>query len=424
MEITRVPPSSAYTNVSVSIPQLGEEFNLAPPGPEIPLALLRRVILVAEAFLPKFDGVSKTALMTLRHLQLTGREVLVFAPDTAPAAIGPTPVIPVPSLGMPFYPETRVALPNLALRHYLEDFHPDLIHLFSPALFSLTAAIAGRELGIPIVANYQTDLPGYSQVYGYSFLNAPIREWLRLTHNLCHLTLAPSTSTIRQLRGWGFKRVDYWGRGVNGQRFDPARRSEAMRQRLLGDHPADSLLCLYVGRLAREKRLDLLRRVADLPGVALAIVGDGAARTEIEAMFAGTGTVFTGYLFGDDLAAAYASADVFVFPGTHETFGQVVLEALASGLPAVVADSGGVTDMAIPGQTGILCAPDPDSFAAAVRLLRDRPLMRRRLSAGARAYALARPWEKIMAQLEHHYARAIRFNSRWKALFDVRQVAA
>lgn len=397
-----------------TIPQLGEEFQLRPPDAQAVLAPVRRVALFAEAFLPKFDGVSKTALLTLRYLQQTGREVLVFAPDTAPTRIGPSPIIPVPSLGLPLYPESRLALPNFAVGTYLEEFEPDLIHLFSPVLLSMSAALAGRQLGIPIIANYQTDLPGYADQYGYPLLNPPIREGLRLIHNLCHLTLAPSTATIRQLRAWGFHRVHRWGRGVNGQRFNPARRSAAWRERLLAGRPKDSLLVLYTGRLAREKRLDLLLDVARLPGVALTIIGDGALRKEIEAEFSGTATVFTGYLFGDDLAQAYASADVFAFTGTNETFGQVVLEAMASGLPVIVPDRGGVTDMALPGQTGLVCSETPQAFAAAVRLLRDNPALRQRLAWGARQYAEARPWEAIMAQLEGYYARAAHLNARFE----------
>ncbi len=398
----------------VEIPQLGEEFNLRPTGPETPLAPVRRVAIVAEAFLPKFDGVSKTVLLTLRHLQLTGREVIVFAPDSAPPAIGPSQVIGVPSLGMPLYPETRIALPNLALQHHLEEFQPDIVQLFSPALFSISAVLAGRTLGLPVIANYQTDLPGYAEQYGYALLYAPVREWLKLVHNMSHLTLAPSRFTIAQLRRWGFKRVQHWGRGVNGQRFHPARRNQGWRQKLLAGRPEDSLLCLYAGRLAKEKQLELLVEVAGLPGVALTVVGDGAARPEVEALFAGTGTHFTGYLFGDDLAAAYASADVFTFTGTHETFGQVVLEALASGLPVVVPDTGGVTDMALPGITGLQCAPTPEAFAEAVIALRDHPEQRRAMARAAREYAAARPWEAIMARLEGYYARAIALNRRWQ----------
>jgi glycosyltransferase involved in cell wall biosynthesis len=399
-----------------SIPELGDEFNIKPPAPEVELAPVNRVALIAEGFLPKFDGVSKTALLTLRHLQLTGREVVVFAPDTAPTTIGPTRVIPVPSLGMPLYPEKRVALPNLAIHSYLEDFQPDLIQLFSPAMLSFSAAVAGRIMRVPVVGNYQTDLPGYADQYGYPLLSAPLREGLKFMHNLCHLTLAPSTATIREIESWGFRRVRHWARGVNTTRFDPARRSAEWRERLLNGRPADSLLCLYVGRLAREKRLDLLLEVAALPGVALTIVGDGPIRDEIKEEFAGTDAYLTGYLFGDELAMAYAASDVFVFTGTNETFGQVVLEALSSGLPVVVPDSGGVTDMAIPGETGIICETNPADFAAAVRRLRDQPALRRYLAEGARLYAQARPWEALMAQLEGYYTEAVNINDRFNRL--------
>lgn len=406
-----VPPTT-------DIPQLGREFYLRPPDPSVTIAPIKRVALFAEAFLPKFDGVSKTALLTLRHLQLTGRDVMIFAPDTAPQFIGPSQVIPLPSLGMPFYPETRVALPSLIVSAYLDDFQPDLIQLFSPVFLSLAGALTGRNMRVPVIANYQTDLPGYAEQYGYPLLNLPIREGLKMLHNFCHLTLAPSSATIAQLRTWGFKRLRHWGRGVDGSRFHPDRRSAEWHRRLLAGRHPESLLCLYVGRLAREKRLDLLRQVADLPGVALTIVGDGALRQEVEDIFAGTGTHFTGYLFGEDLAAAYASADVFTFTGTHETFGQVVLEAMASGLPVIVPDRGGVTDMAIPNETGIICTPTPESFAAAVASLRDRPDHRLRLAAGARRFAQARPWEVLMAQLEGYYREAIDLNARFNRLYQ------
>jgi phosphatidylinositol alpha 1,6-mannosyltransferase len=238
-----------------SIPELGDEFNLKPPAPEVDLAPVKRVAIIAEAFLPKFDGVSKTALLTLRHLQLTGREVVVFAPDTAPTTIGPTRVIPVPSLGMPnLSRDQRVALPNLAIHSYLEDFQPDLIQLFSPAMLSFSAAVAGRIMRVPVMwATTRPISPATPISMATPLLSAPLREGLKFMHNLCHLTLAPSTATIREIESWGFRRVRHWARGVNTTRFDPARRSAEWRERLLNGRPADSLLCLYVGRLAQGK---------------------------------------------------------------------------------------------------------------------------------------------------------------------------
>ncbi len=372
---------------------------------------------MAEAFLPKVDGVSKTAYLAVRHLQRTGREVLVFAPDIAPTSIGPTQVIPLPSFGLPVAPETRIALPTLSIGDYLDDFKPDLIHLFSPALLSVSAMLAGRRRGIPIVANYQTDLPGYAEHYGFPLLSLPTREWLRYIHNGCHLTLVPSNFTLRQLQSWGYHRLRRWGRGVNGQRFNPRHRSRIWREKLLNGRDPASLLCIYVGRLAVEKRVDLLLEVARTPGVALTIIGDGAMRAELETLFAGTDTHFMGYLYGDELSQAFASADVFTFTGAAETFGQVVQEAMASGLPCVVINQGGVADLVEHGETGFLCADDPESFATAARLLRDDPTLRRHMAASARRAAERQPWSAIMAQLERYYIEALHLNERFRHLF-------
>jgi phosphatidylinositol alpha 1,6-mannosyltransferase len=378
---------------------------------------LRRVALFAEAFLPKVDGVSKSAFLTLHYLQQTGREVLVFAPDIAPEHIGSTRVIPLPSLGVPLAPESRMALPNPVIARQLHEFQPDLIHLFSPAMMSVSGMVTGRRMKVPIIANYQTDLPGYTHHYGVDFMEGITRSWLRYIHNGCHLTLVPSYHTIAELRQHGFKRLRRWGRGVNGQRFHPEHRSAAWRERLLNGRDPDSLLCIYAGRLASEKRVDLLLEVARLAGIALTLIGDGAAREELEGLFDGTGTHFTGYLFGEDLPSALASADVFLFTGANETFGQVVQEAMASGLPTIVTTEGGARDLVIDGETGMICAHNPDAFAGAVRRLRDDPALRRQMAHRARTVAEQRPWEAILAQLEDHYREAVRLNDRYTRMF-------
>jgi phosphatidylinositol alpha 1,6-mannosyltransferase len=390
----------------------GDEYALKPPDPSVELAPVKRVAIIAEAFLPKVDGVSKSAFLTLRYLQQTGREVLVFAPDTAPPAVGETEVVALPSLGMPNVPETRMALPSLAVANRLEDFRPDLIHMFSPALLSASGMIIGRTRHIPVIANYQTDLPGYAERYGVPVFSQPMRDWLRFVHNGCHLTLVPSKTTHDQLRDWGYHRLRYWGRGVNIVRFNPDHRSQVWRERLLHGRDPDALLCIYVGRLATEKRVDLLLDVARTPGVALTIIGDGGRREELEAQFGGTDTYFTGYLFGADLSHAFASADVFVFTGPNETFGQVVQEAMASALPAVVINQGGVADLVLEGETGYTCPEDPEAFAAAIKHLRDHPALREQMAFKARQIAMQHPWEAIMAQLEGPYQEAVRLNER------------
>ncbi|MBA3874193.1 MAG: glycosyltransferase family 1 protein [Anaerolineae bacterium] len=390
----------------------GSEFAFDLPNRLGSTSPIKRVAIFAESFLPKVDGVSKTAYLTTRYLQETGREVLVFAPDIAPTQIGPSKVVPMPSFGFKVAPETRVALPNLMINQHLDAFQPDLIHLFSPALLSVSGMLAGRRRHIPVIANYQTDIPAYANHYGLSVFSRPSRDWLRFIHNGCHLTLVPSNYTLNQLQKSGYKRLRRWGRGVNTTGFGPQHRSDRWRERLLNGRDPSAVVVIYVGRLANEKRIDLLLEVAQTPGVALTIIGDGALRGELEAQFAGTRTHFMGYLFGDDLAQAYASADVFMFPSPSETFGQVVQEAMASGLPAIVINQGGVVDLVQDGETGYICEADTASFAAAVRRLRDNPDMRQRMAYQARCYAEAHPWSAIMAQLEGYYAEALRMSQR------------
>ena len=382
-----------------------------------PFSAVRRVAILTESFLPKVDGVVKTTYFTVRYLQATGREVLVFAPDIAVEQIGASQVIPVPSIGVPQAPETRLALPNPLVARHIEDFNPDLIHLFSPAAMAVNGMAVGRHLNVPVIANYQTDLPGYTEHYGFPMLSGPVNRWLRYIHNGCHLTLAPTRTIIHQLRAVGYRRVRHWGRGVNTERFSPQQARLAMRRRLLNGRDPASLLCIFVGRLANEKRIDLLRDVAQTPGVALTVIGDGALREELERAFADTDVYFTGYLIGDELAQAYASADVFVFPGEYETFGQVIQEAMASGLPSVVVNAGGAPDVIRDGLSGIVVEPTAAAFASVIRRLRDQPALRRSMSFKAREMAEERPWSALMAQLESYYEEAYTMNQRFKSLF-------
>ena len=244
-----------------------------------------------------------------------------------------------------------------------------------------------------------------------------MRDWLRFIHNGCHLTLVPSRTTHDQLQAWGYRRLRYWGRGVNCSRFNPAKRSTEWRERLLQGRAPDNLICIYVGRLANEKRVELLLQVARTPGIALTIIGDGARREELEMVFAGTGTHFTGYLLDEALACAFASADLFAFTGPNETFGQVVQEAMASGLPAIVIDQGAVKDLVLEGETGFICPGEPQAFAGAAMRLREDNDLRQRMSRCARALAVQRPWESVMAELEAHYREAVAVNNRLLRMF-------
>jgi len=259
----------------------------------------------------------------------------------------------------------------------------------------------GRRLGVPVVASYHTNLADYCAHFHLGALARTVWSYRRFLHSRCAITLSPSVSTQRDLMRRGFARVAVWQRGVDSSLFTPARRSVEWRRAIAVDD--DCALVLYVGRLSHEKNLStLVEAYKALAGerVQLVLVGDGPARLDLEHALAGHRATFTGYLRGEALAEAYASADVFAFPSMTETFGQVVNEAMASGLPVVAFDSDGVRDQIEHGTTGVLApAGDIATFTEALRMLARDPAMRRELGARAGHEARTRTWDGVMDQL-------------------------
>jgi glycosyltransferase involved in cell wall biosynthesis len=368
------------------------------------------IAIFAESFLPKIDGVTMTVCRLLEHLARRGHESLVFAPGDAPTGYAGAPVIGLSGFRLPLYPELRLASPFVNLESRLAAFRPDVVHLVNPALLGLAGLRYARKLRVPVVASYHTDIPGYAeQYYGLGVLHDPIWAYFRWIHNQADLNLCPSRFTLAQLQERGFERIRLWEHGVDTVRFSPRHYNETWRARLSGGDVHAPLL-LYVGRLAAEKRVEWLHPLIEsLPGARLAIVGDGPMRRRLEDLFADTPTVFTGYLQGDDLAHAYASADLFVFPSASETFGNVVLEAMASGLPVIAPRAGGPVDHVRDGYNGFLFAPDNlAEMVALVRWLAWSPEHTRRLGAHAREYAQSQSWEEILDRLLDEYASLIR----------------
>jgi glycosyltransferase involved in cell wall biosynthesis len=246
----------------------------------------------------------------------------------------------------------------------------------NPVLLGISGQRYARNVGIPVIASFHTDLSGFAEKWGLGMFSEPIWGYLRWIHNQADLNVCPSHATADELTRQGFENVRVWPRGVDTEQYHPEHRSQEWRERLSSGQP-DAPLLLYVGRLSVEKRIKWIRPVLDLlPEARLAIIGDGPERAELEEYFAGTPTVFPGFLRGHDLAQAYASADLFVFPAANETLGNVVLEAMASELPVVAAGSGGPLDLVADGETGILFdSEDPPALVEAVaRLVEDRAL--------------------------------------------------
>jgi glycosyltransferase involved in cell wall biosynthesis len=317
-----------------------------------------RIVYFTETFLPKIDGIVVTLMHLLEYLEKKGHQSIMFAPKGDVKTYASTQVVQKLSIRLPFYPEMRIALPIARVEKEVIEFKPDIIHLVNPTSLGLAGLRVASKHNIPVVASYHTDLPGFAKRWRLGFLAGPIYGYYRWIHNRADINLTPSKFTLEQLEAKGFKRLAVWKGGVDIARFHPSNRSKEWRKKLSGGNPAKPLV-VYVGRLSKEKRVDWLLPIAkEIPGIRLAIVGDGPDRNRLEQLFEGTPTVFTGYKFGADLAAAYASGDVFAYTGADETYGNVVAEAMASGLPVVAPKSGGVVDLVEQGITGYLYPPE------------------------------------------------------------------
>ena len=382
-----------------------------------------RIALFTETFLPKVDGIVNTLCHLLEHLARRGHESILFAPAGGPGRFGKTRIVGLAGVPFPLYPELKLVPPVYNVLNELRAFRADLVHVVNPVSLGYVGLRHARRLKLPLVASYHTDVPGFAARWGVRFLYRPLVRFFRWIHNAADLNLCPSTVTQRELIAQGYQRVHVWSRGVDSERFHPGRRSQEWRMRLT-EGEIDRPLLLYVGRLSPEKRVDWLLPVLDaLPHVRLAIVGDGPARPQLERLFARRRVHFTGYLSGLDLAAAYASSDIFVFPAANETLGNVVLEAMASGLPVIAPRSGGVLDSVVDGETGLLFEPEsPASLVAMARTLVHAPDVARRLGEHGRARVLHQSWERVLDGLLEHYVTLLdgKVNSS-RSVFVVRE---
>ena len=372
-----------------------------------------RIAIFTEVFLPKIDGITNRLSHTLRCLREDGHEVLVFAPaDAAPEHEG-FRVIRVPGAPFPPYPGLRVTAPDPRILYELRRFRPDVVHAVGPACLGIWGSAAARALQLPLESSYHTDLPRYLPGYGLGWLQPAIWPLLGALHRVAHLNLTPSRFTRKELLAHGVEPVEIWRGGVDTQQFHPRKRCLDMRMRLSGGVP-DGPVLLYAGRLSPEKRLDTLVDVLDaLPGAHLALVGDGPARAELERRFAGRRAHFLGFLRGEELARAFASADVFVMPSTTETLGFVVLEAMASGCPVVAARAGGIPDLIDHGENGHLYDPDDTGDAIeAIAMLLARPSLHRFIGQQARKRAESSSWQSETRRLVLEYRKAIVIASR------------
>jgi phosphatidylinositol alpha 1,6-mannosyltransferase len=363
-----------------------------------------RIAVVTESSPAVVNGVTNSVVRTLEHLRAAGHDAVVIAPGPSPSEVCGFPVREVRSVALPLYRSYRLGLATpREVGRILGESAPDLVHLAGPAVLGGAAVLAARRLGLPTVAVFQTDAAGFASHYGFGVFGPLIWRELRRLHSAADLTLVPSTPTWQQLESRGIPRLALWPRGVDLGQFDPGHRSEELRGRLAG--PGETIIG-YVGRISHEKRVTLLRHVADLPGSRLVVVGTGPAERALRRKL--PRATFTGLLRGTELSTLVASLDVFVHTGAHETFCQAVQEALAAGVPVVAPAAGGPLDLVQDGITGRLYPPDdPVALREAVRRLVGDPQRRRRMGAAARQSVLGRTWDAAGEQLLGYYRQAL-----------------
>ena len=305
-----------------------------------------KIALFTETFLPKVDGIVTRLTKTIEFLIKNGDEVIIFCPEGCPESYMGATVVGVAAMPLPLYPELKLGLPGPAVSDKLEKFNPDLIHVVNPAVLGLGGIWLAKTNNIPLIASYHTHLPKYLEHYGMGMLEPLLWELLKAAHNQALLNLCTSTAMVNELKDKGIQRTALWQRGVDTYSFRPDLRNEKMRKKLFGEYNDANYLLIYVGRLSAEKQIERIKPVLEsIPNACLALVGDGPYRNQLEKIFENTKTNFIGYLSGDELASAYASGDIFLFPSSTETLGLVLLEAMAAGCPVIGANKGGIPDI-------------------------------------------------------------------------------
>jgi glycosyltransferase involved in cell wall biosynthesis len=371
-----------------------------------------RLTLVTETYFPQVNGVSRTLGEVVRHMTARGDAVQVVHPDYGEPPTEAEECL-ARSLTVPFYRELHLPIPPFgAVHRAIDRFRPDLVHIATEAMLGWSVLRRSIRRNIPVVSSFHTNFDQYSDHYRVGWARGTIWRYMRWFHNQTAETYVPSRTTIASLESKGFERLVLWPRGVDGGVFRPDRPGRWEVRHKLGWGP-DAFVIGYVSRIAPEKNVDYLAAAleivaAERPNIRALLVGDGPSRAELESRLGRFGR-FAGYQTGEALADHYAACDLFAFSSLTETFGNVVLEAMSSGLPVVGLRAGGVADVVRDRVTGVLIDPadPPRKFADALISIIDRVDVRRKMRDAAREHASSQSWDAIMAGLRQRYVKTI-----------------
>lgn len=366
-----------------------------------------KIAIVTETFLPSTDGIVTRMTKAIDYFVEQGHEVLVIAPDLGVTEYNGAKVVGIKPITFPFYRYRKWGFPTKKVYKILQDFQPDVVNAVNPLLMGVSAVNASKKYNFALVSSYHTHIPKYLDHYKIYKPARPLLWWyIRRNHRDAHVNVCTSEAMKEELVSQGIKRLHVIPRAVDVEKRNPKFYSESMRSRLSNNQP-DKKLLLYIGRLAAEKDIHLIKPLLDKrDDVCLAIVGDGPARKDLERLFKGTNTVFTGFLHGEELSQAFASGDAFIFPSTSETLGLVILEAMAAGLPVIAAHSGPTVEQIDDGVNGLIFeSGNLESLIEAVNIIDDNERLKT-MSAHAREEALKYSWDAASAKLLSYYVQA------------------
>lgn len=372
-----------------------------------------KIAFFLDVMLEDFDGVSITMHQVIKRMPRGLFDAIFITPQPPVGDIG-FPVHVCPSIKLPENDkEYLVAIPKRMknINELLDAFDPDILHFSSPTPLGNFATKYAARKNKPVVSIYHTHYPSFASYYlkyipSVEKLLTPVFKFLYRMYYRTDVVFAPTASMKKFLLGIGVKEsnITIWGRGVDTDRFNPSRRID----NLWSEIPKNNKKVIFVSRLVKEKEPQTLIRIYKLleklrKDISMIVVGEGPTKELLQKNM--PKALFTGKLTGEDLANAYASSDVFVFPSTTETFGNVVLEALASGLPVVAANAGGPSDIVKDGETGYLVKPqDEQAFYSMLVKLLDDPIHYKETKQAALAYANSQNWENLSSQLYSHYS--------------------
>ncbi|WP_163536538.1 glycosyltransferase family 1 protein [Gracilibacillus sp. YIM 98692] len=377
-----------------------------------------KIAIFTDTYLPDVNGVAKTLGRLTHYLDSTNHSYIVIAPKQTKTNVQNAQFYPQSSFPFPLYRECRVSVPNtIYIRELLKSFQPDIIHIATPFSIGLCGLHLSKKLNIPLVGSYHTDFDHYLEYYHLSLLSKPLWLYMEWFHQSMSRLFVPSTFTYQQLKKRNFHHIQVWKRGVDMDVFHPNYVKGAICEKY---NISKKYVISYVGRLAPEKNVDTLRYIFhNLPPsianhVQWVIVGDGPSKEWLQANTL-PNTVFTGFLPQEEVAKVVGMSDLFVFPSETETFGNVVLEALACGTPVITANAGGVKNIIQEGFTGILCEQGQQRpYLEAIVSILYNDNWRYQLEQNAIRYAQKQRWEDRFEELLTAYQDVIEEKAKTK----------